>query len=791
MFAKFRNWALLNPLARLAIAALISVIITDINLGRDQDHLVLMLACVASVAALVIPRWVPLEVPAALVFAFIHLVRLEETRDHPLRAELSGEDRAEAVLTGYLTPAAEGGGGREGGRQQVTVDATDITLPLMGRSIRRPTKLRGWMTPLQRLPPAGIYEIKGRLRLPRKPTNPGQFDSAAYSIRQGIVADFDIRSVRLICLDPFPIRTVLLNAASRSRAWIEEQLAVGIEGEEQALALVRGMVLGVTDDTSAEIQRPFRNSGTLHVFSVSGLHVALISTIGMLFLRTFGMRHTLALLVLIPGVFAYAFITGWRPSAARAAIMITVFLAATLFDRKSRLQNSIGAAALILLGADTHQLFTAGFQLSFGVLFSISVFGGPLVRWSQRWTQLDPFLPPQLASWGQVKWSRCKTWLASSISISTAATIGSLPLMVWHFGLVTPVAIVANCLLIPMAFVVLATACVSLLFASAQLGYALVLSNNANWLFAKCLLGGAVLFSKVPGAYFTWQPSFQPSPRPPTELTVLNLPYGEAAVHLRDADSHWLLDTGSKRSFANIVQPLLQHQRTEVLSGLILSHSDIDHVGGAIRAVSEHGCRITCVGALEPWRLESGASGLKRFLARQIKDSQSVRFLSADDRLVLGPQVTAKVLYPSLRDLHDKGDDRAVVLLIDLEGFRVLWCNDIGFIAEKTIMERNLLKSLRCDVLVRNQHAADFSALPDFLLAVRPKIIVTSNVPSVAEEVMPPSLAAYARKRKATIFDQNLHGAVSFSVTDKHLTATAFVTGETVVLEATSAAIPR
>ena len=98
-------------------------------------------------------------------------------------------------------------------------------------------------------------------------------------------------------------------------------------------------------------------------------------------------------------------------------------------------------------------------------------------------------------------------------------------------------------------------------------------------------------------------------------------------------------------------------------------------------------------------------------------------------------------------------------------------------------MDRHLLKSLRCDVLIRNQHATDYSALPEFLLAARPRIIVTSNVPFVAEQTMPQSVAEYARKKRATLLDQDVEGAVTISVEDDRLTATGFVSGRAITLE--------
>lgn len=781
--ARLRNWAALNPLASLALVAVAAIIVAEAAFLFVQDTTLFCMAAVACLAMLLLPQWTPSAIPVGLVFASIHVVGLQETLFHPLRDELLGKDRVEAILTGSLMPAAEaGGGGGDGSRQQVTITASDIRLPGDGRQIHGTAKLRGWMTPHTPLPDAGTYEIAGRLRLARAPTNPGQFDSAAYALRQGFVAEVDVRTVRLVEVDPLPLKTWLLQAAERSRTWIEQQLAAGIEDDEQVLALVSGMVLGVTDETSAELQRPFRNSGTLHVFSVSGFHVALISGIGWAFLHFLGVRRSVALMILVPGVFAYAFITGWRPAAARAAIMISVVLAAAILDRKSRIQNSLGAAVLILLAADTHPLFTAGFQLSFGVLLAIALLGVPLLGLCRPWTGLDPFLPVQVASWRQQKWSWLKTWVAGSMCTSLAATAGSLPLTLWHFGLVTPVAIVANCLLILLASFVLAIACVSLLLAVLHLGNLVVITNNANWLFARLMYLGAAFFADLPGAWFAWQTSHATSDPEAAQVTVCHLPYGEAAIHLQDGQDHWLIDSGTRRSFGRVVQPLLQLRGTESLGGLVLTHSDIDHVGGAVRAFTEHECRLAYLSVLEPWSHESGISGIKRFLAAQGDAPDRVRFLSNGDSLRLGRQSQASVLYPSPKDRHDRADDRALVLLVDFHGFLLLFCNDSGFIAEKKILERNLLKTLRCDVLIRNQHAADWSALPEFLLATRPRIIISSNSPFSAEDVMPPSLAEYAEKKHAMLFDQNIHGAVILQSAQGRLTATSFVTGEKVTL---------
>ena len=94
-------------------------------------------------------------------------------------------------------------------------------------------------------------------------------------------------------------------------------------------------------------------------------------------------------------MFVYAYITGWVPSAARAALMSSLMLMAPVFCRDSRTLNSLGAAALLLLATGTLQMFQAGFQLSFVVLGAIAIGARPMAKPFQEWMKLDPFLLEQ------------------------------------------------------------------------------------------------------------------------------------------------------------------------------------------------------------------------------------------------------------------------------------------------------------------------------------------------------------------------------------------------------------
>ena len=77
----------------------------------------------------------------------------------------------------------------------------------------------------------------------------------------------------------------------------------------------------------------FRNSGTLQVFSVSGLHVAMVGSIGWLILGWLGVPRRWAVVILLPLVFGYSWITGNSAPAVRSAWMAAVFLGAFVFRK--------------------------------------------------------------------------------------------------------------------------------------------------------------------------------------------------------------------------------------------------------------------------------------------------------------------------------------------------------------------------------------------------------------------------------------------------------------------------
>lgn len=772
------SWKRLNPLAFLGLMAVAAVIFADWARLTVNFWLIFFMVLAIWMAW----KWRSVLAGAPLVFfgfMLLHAWSLEKTFEHPLRERLLAmPDRPVSVgVLGRLYPWTEGA---EIDQSYALCDVTDLRWGRSGLYLPVRAQMKVNLPREFILNQPGIYEIEGHLSLPRAPRNPGQFDSSEYALRSGWVALVNADSVMLKKPEWWSPSFHLLLWAETSRQWISHALARGIEDQEQNTAVLLAMALGASDAAGEDIEDAFRDSGTLHIFAVSGLHVVMLAAVVAFVLRWLGLGKGRAVFCLILIVFGYAYITGWRPSAARAAVMITLVLAAPWWNRQSSVQNSLGTAILILLAYDSHQLFLPGFQLSFGVLWAIAFLAPPLLGMLRPWTELDPFLPPAIASSWQHFSAEVRQWLASLVCVSLAAWIGSLPLMLGHFQTVTPVGLLANLFLVPISGISIGVSCASLVCAALGVGSLQVLVNGLNAFLAWLMVGLAGWFSSLPLANFTLDLRFEKEP-PPAEIRVFHVSGGGAASYLRAVDRHWLMDTGNVRSWRGVVRPFFRHQGVNHLDGVILSHGDMAHVGAADLAYRMGQPRLF-TSVHEPWQFDPPFAAIPTLATKVPVDSVVWHRCQADDRIEIhgGTEwpVYSQVLYPLNEDDEEKADDRGLVLMLHVGKFRVLCLGDAGFITEKKLLERNV--DLKCDVMIRGQHSADYSGLTEIIVRAKPQVLISSNDSRFSEETLPQRLRDFCLTRKIHLFDLELSGSVDLGFQATGAVANAFRNGQTV-----------
>jgi len=359
---------------------------------------------------------------------------------------------------------------------------------------------------------------------------------------------------------------------------MQTALCRGLDNSPDVQNFISGIVLGLRHQTPEDIEEPFQQTGTLHLFAVAGLHVGIVARLLWILAIVAQLSRKWATALIIPLLLFYSAATGLHVSSIRAAVMSSILLGGFFFQRKAFVLNSLAAAAFFLLCWNTNEFFSTGFQLSFAVVGGIILLADPLFRSLRRLGAADPFLPRGLLS-GQrrvlaIGWE----WICRGGSVSLAAWLGSLPLILWYFHLVTPISLFANLIVVPIAFFILAIALLSILTAP-LLPWLSIVFNNANWSLARLVLALVHWFAQLSaGHYYVEHPHWPEKAR--AKIAVLDTGAG-AAVHVRTRGADWLFDCGSERDYERVLRPYLHATGVNRIHGLLLSHGDSLHIGGS------------------------------------------------------------------------------------------------------------------------------------------------------------------------------------------------------------------
>src|SRR5258708_14134388 len=108
----------------------------------------------------------------------------------------------------------------------------------------------------------------------------------------------------------------------------------GFDESAQVKNFLSGIVLGLGHQTTEDIEEPFQQTGTLHLFAVAGLHVGIVARLLWILAMVARFSRKWATSLIIPLLLFYAAITGLHVSSVRAAIMASVLLAGFFFERK-------------------------------------------------------------------------------------------------------------------------------------------------------------------------------------------------------------------------------------------------------------------------------------------------------------------------------------------------------------------------------------------------------------------------------------------------------------------------
>ena len=606
----------------------------------------------------------------------------------------------------------------------------------------------------------------GSLRPIAPPRNPGQFNAKRVMELRGITCE-------LVAISPKDLEITapargfsLPRLAAACRKWMEATLREGISSDPLVCNLLAGIVLGVTSDIPDVLQDEFRQTGTFHLFSVSGLHVGMIALILWQAFRMVGMGRGIATCLIIPALFFYALLTGWKPSSVRAATMTAIFLIGMASGRQSIALNSLCAAAFVILLQSTNELFNPGFQLSFTVVAAILLVAGPLQEWIRTRLEPDPFIPVSLWTKWQKKRHEAAGQTAGLLAVSLAAWIGSLPLTVFYFHMVSLSALAANLLVVPMSFLIMATAVLALASGLASSALAAIF-NNANLVFTKILLLIIQAAASLPG-------SFVPvgvAHAAPAALTVFDCGSGGATAIQSDGRL-WLIDCGSRWDFENVVTPWMRSTGHWCPDALMLTHGDADHIGGAGSLLETNSLPRIIDSPL------TDRSPLRRRLhAAMAAAHLPISKAQAEDCFQISPLMTLRILHPPQDLVAATADDKSLVALLESSPTRILLLSDAGPAAFKWLLE-NQRSAITADIVILGRHHSGAPPEASFLRAVNPSLIVAAAAGFPSNQPIDEEWASMVQNLGIHLFRQDRTGAAMIRLDRQGYAAKGFLNGE-------------
>jgi competence protein ComEC len=752
-----------QPFVGLAFAAIMGIILAE---WLPLSAFALTAIAIFSAACVIVPLFSPRVVATYLVvwssFFLLHNFQTSNTDGQQIAAQLGNRPRT-LTATGYVIsePKVAPNG-------FATFLLKLESIELEGRKESTPAV---WQVRWRGTPEFGDeLKLSGTAEPIEPPRNPGEFDMRSYLAR---------RDVRRLLFVRYPEDGALIRhgggnwilwLAQKSRAWMQNALCRDLENTPEVQSFLSGIVLGLRHQTPEDIEEPFQQTGTLHLFAVAGLHVGIVAALLWMLATTVArLSRKWATAIIIPLLFFYAAVTGLHVSSVRAAVMASILLGGFFFERKAFLANSLAAAAFFLLCWNTNELFSTGFQLSFAVVGTIVVLADPIAGFLQRWAAADPFLPRTLLRGPRHLMHATFEWLCRGASVSLAAWIGSLPFILWYFHLVTPISLFANLLVVPIAFFILAIALLSLL--SAALPWLAITFNNANWFLAKGVLAIVQLFAQIPGGHFYVQQPHWPE-KLTAGITVLDLGAG-AAVHVRTGNADWLFDCGSERSYQQVVREYLHWAGVNRLDGLLLTHGDALHIGGTVKLLRDFP-RIHLIDNPAP-----DHSTVHQGLQRLLRESGIKRDnFAAGDHFPLSKEVKVRVLFPPHMFSASIADDQAYVVRLSIApSSSILLMSDSGKKTEDALLAADL--AFQTDILVKGQHHFGESGTGPFLDAVRPRLVIATSRDFPEYERINDKWANELQERGIKLFRQDETGAVTLRFRHNGWEAQSYITGET------------
>lgn len=585
-----------------------------------------------------------------------------------------------------------------------------------------------------------------------------------------------------------------------------------------AASLYKALLIGERGSIPKPVQEAFTRAGVTHILAISGLHMGMVAwftyALGMWLIKRFPyllLRFSafkIAALFSIPIVLFYGAMAGMSHPSTRAMIMVSVFLAAVLLSRQWDIYNNLAIAMWAILLFSPAALYAPSFQLSFIAVFSIVFFYPRWQDWIGRKRE-NPLarLRPRPSPFVDKLWGL--------FLISAIATLGTAPIVAYHFHRLSIVGLLSNVIVVPLVgMLVLPLGLVSVALSPFSLKLAdiflqagsliltamvKVIDFFAAWPFSSLWVAPPYLFEillfyagvllitmasrrkafrwcgltclsiilvvKMVGAY-------QQNHSDMLKTTFLDVSQGNAALVQFPGGKNMIIDGGGTLSGQfdigeRVIAPFLRAKGVRTIDYLVLTHPHPDHIGGLIflldtfkvKEVWTNGDRVETA-AFGRWQQAISHKGIPH---REFKmDSRHTFNINGVMVDVYGPSGDIAAATGGQDLLLNR---RSLVLRISYGRRHLLFPGDIDACRENELLQRGYV--VKSDVLLAPHHGSNTSNALDFIQAVAPEAVVFSMGQFNHFSFPHPAVVGRYMKTGRSIYRTDRDGAIT-CLTDGH-----------------------
>lgn len=276
------------------------------------------------------------------------------------------------------------------------------------------------------------YVLNGKLRRPFMSTNPSQFSYAGYLKNFRVYTTFytDIDNISKIDSSP-SVKWKVIQYLNTKRNSIIKAHSKYLKSPN--IDILGGVIFG--DDAISPpdyIKASFIHSGLLHILAASGMNVAFISGFLFFFLFRFRVPYNISISIGILSTILYCLMTGLGPSVIRAGLMLIFVLFGKLIDRDSHSVSMLSFVGMLMLIYNPAFINDVGFQLSFVVTLGIIITGEAVYQYVKN-------IP---------------NWLSGAVLIPIIAQLWVVPIQMFYFNTISTYSIIANIISMPFLYVI-------------------------------------------------------------------------------------------------------------------------------------------------------------------------------------------------------------------------------------------------------------------------------------------------------------------------------------------------